>query len=134
IDQMYIDSLSATVTVPDVLNMDQTSAEGAITGAGLSVGVIGQSFDNTVAAGDTKSQTPSGGTLVSSGSAVDLEISLGICGDLDVNGTVDIADISIMASEWLTTGTVADIEPAGGDGTVNLQDFAVLASNWGQSI
>ena len=87
-----------------------------------------------MAAGDVLSQTPDGGILVSAGSAVDLEISLGIRGDLDVSGTVDIADVSIMASEWLTTGTVADIEPAGGDGTVNLQDFAVLASNWGQSI
>ncbi|MHC4784057.1 MAG: carbohydrate-binding protein, partial [Planctomycetota bacterium] len=134
VDEMYIDSGSSTVTVPDVLGMDQVSAQSAITAAGLSVGVIGQSFDNAVAAGDTKSQTPSGGTLVSSGSAVDLEISLGICGDLDISGTVDIADVEIMAGEWLTAGTVADIEPIGGDNWVDFRDFAVLASNWGQSI
>ncbi|MHC4783783.1 MAG: carbohydrate-binding protein, partial [Planctomycetota bacterium] len=89
-DDVYIDvvDISASggvmVPVPNVLGMDQPSAQDTITAAGLSVGVIGQSFDNTVAAGVTKSQTPSGGTSVSSGSAVDLEISLGICGDLDV--------------------------------------------------
>jgi beta-glucanase (GH16 family) len=115
----YFDISANMVTVPDVVGMD---------------GAISQSFDNTVAAGNTKSQSPYGGTSAPAGSAVDLEISLGIRGDLDVDGTVDIADVSIMASEWLSTGTVADIEPVGGDGAVNLKDFAVLASNWGQSI
>ena len=122
------------VTVPDVLGIDQVSAQSAITTAGLSVGVISQSFSNTVAAGNVMSQTPGGGTSAPVGSPVDLEMSLGIRGDLDVDGTVDIADVSIMASEWLSGPVLADIEPAGGDGNVNLQDFAVLASNWGQSI
>nr|MBC8378862.1 carbohydrate-binding protein [Planctomycetota bacterium] len=130
----YFDISANMVTVPDVVGMDQVSAQSAITGAGLSVGVIGQSFSNTVAAGDVMSQTPGGGTSVPAGSPVDLEISLGIRGDLDVDGTVDIDDVGIMAGEWLSSGVLADIEPAGGDGIVNLQDFAVLASNWGQSI
>ena len=48
---------------------------------------------------------------------------------------MDIADVGIMAGEWLSGSPVlADIEPAGGDGSVDFKDFAILASNWGQSI
>ncbi|MHC5183790.1 MAG: carbohydrate-binding protein [Planctomycetota bacterium] len=130
----YFDISANLVTVPDVLGMDQPSAQSEITTAGLSVGEISQSFNNVVAAGDTMSQTPDGATLAPAGSSVDLEISLGIRGDLDVDGTVDSVDLGIMAGEWLSTGTVADIEPIGGDNIVNLQDFATLAFNWGQSI
>ncbi len=130
----YFNISAVIVTVPDVVGMDQASAQSAITTAGLSVGVISQSFNNTVAAGDTISQNPIGGTSVPTGGPVDLEISLGIRGDLDVDGTVDVVDLGIMAGEWRTSGVLADIEPAGGDGIVNLEDFAVLASNWGRSI
>lgn len=130
----YFNISASMVTVPDVVGMDQVSAQSAITDAGLSVGAISLSFSNTIAAGDVMSQNPIGGTSAPADSSVDLEISLGIRGDLDVDGTVDIADVRIMALEWLSGGVLADIEPAGGDGIVNLKDFAVLAFNWGQSI
>ena len=130
----YFDISATMVTVPDVLGMDQVSAQSAITAASLSVGVISQSFSNTVAAGQVLSQSPTGGTSAPSGSSVDLEISLGIRGDLDVDGTVDSDDLDIMAGEWQSSGVLADIEPIGGDGTVNLKDLAVLASNWGRNM
>jgi hypothetical protein len=53
---------------------------------------------------------------------------------LNVDGTVNIVDIDLMSSEWLSGGSTADIEPVSGDGVVNLRDFAVLAASWGQSI
>ena len=53
---------------------------------------------------------------------------------MDVDGTVNMVDIELMSSEWLSDGSTADIEPVGGDGVVNFLDFAVLAANWGQSI
>lgn len=130
----YFDISADMETVPDVVGMDQVSAQSAITTAGFTVGVISHSFSNTVAAGDVMSQDPSGGTSAPAGGPVDIEISLGIRGDLDVDGTVDINDVCIMAGEWLGSGVLADIEPVSGDGIVNLEDFAVLASNWGQSI
>ena len=130
----YFNITADMVSVPDVLGMDQVSAQSAITAAGLSVGVISQSFSYTVTAGNVISQTPVGTTLAPVGSPVDLEISLGIRGDLNIDGTVDIVDIDWMSDEWLSSGISSDIEPAGGDGLVNLQDLAVLASNWGRSI
>jgi hypothetical protein len=130
----YIRLTATMLTVPDVTGMDQAGAQSAITAAGLTVGVISQSFSNTVAAGNVMSQNPGGGTSAPSGSPVNLEVSLGIRGDLNTDGTVDVLDVEVMAGEWLTGGTLADIEPIGGDGIVNLSDFSVLASNWGQSI
>ncbi len=130
----YFDITANMVTVPDVTGIDQLSAQSAIMGAGLSVGVISQSFSDTVTAGDVLSQNPGGGISAPAGSSVDLEISLGIRGDLNVNGTVDSYDLEIMAGEWQSSGIQADIEPFGGDGIVNLKDFAVLALNWAKSI
>ena len=68
------------------------------------------------------------------GSAVDTQLSLGLRGDLDKDDIVDIADLGIMAGEWLTAGTDADIEPIGGNNWVDFSDFAVLASDWQKSI
>jgi hypothetical protein len=130
----YFNIYANMVTVPDVNGLSQASAQSAITAAGLTVGVISQSFSNTVADGNVISQTPGGGTSAPAGSPVDLEISLGIRGDLNVDGTVDIDDVDIMANEWLKSGVLADIEPVGGNGVVDFLDFAVLASNWGQHI
>ncbi|MBW8002758.1 MAG: family 16 glycosylhydrolase [Planctomycetes bacterium] len=130
----YFNITASMVTVPNVLGMTQASATSAITGAGLSVGTISLSFSNTVTAGDVISQNPIGGTSAPASSSVDLEISLGIRGDLNVDGTVDFYDVGIMGGEWQTSGTLADIEPDGGDGTVNLKDFAALTFNWAESI
>jgi len=130
----YFNITADMMTVPDVLGMDQASAQSAITAAYLSVGVISQSYNNTVAAGNVISQNPDGATSVPSGSPVDLVISLGIRGDLNVDGTVNIADIDLMSRDWLSGSSTADIEPVSGDGVVDFRDFAILASKWGQSI
>ncbi|OHB58595.1 MAG: hypothetical protein A2Y12_08225 [Planctomycetes bacterium GWF2_42_9] len=54
-------------------------------------------------------------------------------GDLQPDGAVDIADLAIMASQWLESpGTPsADIMPKpNGDNIVNFLDFAELAEHW----
>ncbi len=50
-----------------------------------------------------------------------------LTGDFNVDYTVDILDLYQMASEWLTSGTKADIIP---DSNVNNLDFAAFAENW----
>jgi beta-glucanase (GH16 family) len=130
----YFNITANMVIVPGVTGMSRTIAESVITSAGLTVGQISQSFNNAIPAGSVMNQSPGDGTSVPSGAPVNLEISLGIRGDLNTDGTVDLADVDIMASEWLTGGVSADIEPVGGDGAVNLKDFMVLAANWGLSI
>ncbi|MFP4052810.1 MAG: PEP-CTERM sorting domain-containing protein [Phycisphaerae bacterium] len=56
-----------------------------------------------------------------------------LAGDVDLDGTVGIADLSVMASIW--QGEVdwccGDLN---GDGSVGLADLSLIASNWGNSI
>ncbi len=118
------------VPVPAVVGMDETAALSAITAAGLSVGTVTRSYSQS-AVGEVISQYPAGGASAPTGGPVELGVSLGILGDLDGDGVVDVMDLEIMAGEWLSEGVSADIEPDGGDGIVNLSDLAVLASNWG---
>jgi hypothetical protein len=51
-------------------------------------------------------------------------------GDLNNGGLVDIHDLSILLSEFGTSGHRADINL---DGTVNIVDLSILLSQWGKS-
>lgn len=126
--------VSSEVTVPDVIGMDESSAELAIALSALTVGTTSYSHSETVAVGHVISQNPIGGSSAEAGSSIDLEVSLGIRGDLNNDDAVDFYDVYTMAGEWLTSGTLADIEPAEGDGIVDFKDFAVLAGNWAESV
>ncbi len=50
-------------------------------------------------------------------------------GDIDKNGTVDLADLTVLSEQWLNTGSgwSADIN---GSLKVDLVDFAAVASDW----
>ena len=65
------------MTVPDVTNMTQATAQSALTSAGLTMGEISQEYSNTVPAGYVISQSPVASASVTSGTAVYLTISLG---------------------------------------------------------
>jgi len=84
-------STGSCVSVPDVVGISQSSAESAITGAGLTVGTITQQCSNEVSAGKVISQIPTAGTQVSPGSEVDLVVSTGPCpeGEGSTEGVVE---------------------------------------------
>jgi beta-lactam-binding protein with PASTA domain len=67
----------ANVSVPGVVNLTQSAATTAITGAGLMVGTVTTGNSSTVAAGSVISQNPVGGASAAPGSAVALLISSG---------------------------------------------------------
>ena len=103
----------ADVVVPDVVNQAQAAAEAAITGAGLTVGVVSNDSSDTVLAGDVISQNPLGGAIAAAGSAVDLVISTGSAG-------VGPAALNLLLSrDVVTAGAMIDIVPqvtnSGGD-------------------
>jgi len=68
---------AAPVKVPSVVGMTQSDAKTAIVTARLSVGTITTASSDSVPDGEVISQTPTGGTAVSSGSAVNLTVSSG---------------------------------------------------------
>ena len=74
---LVVSSGVATVSVPNVVGLTQAAAESAITGAGLVVGRIRSRNNRDVAAGDVFEQTPVAGSIVTSGSTVDLVVSQG---------------------------------------------------------
>jgi len=51
--------------------------------------------------------------------------------DVNGDGTVNIVDLSIMATNWGQTGKTFAQGDLTGDGTVNILDLSVLAANWG---
>jgi beta-lactam-binding protein with PASTA domain/Ca2+-binding RTX toxin-like protein len=69
--------VSTGVTAPNVVGLTQAAATTAITGAGLVVGTITLQASATVPEGSVISQSPTAGTAVTAGSAVNLVVSIG---------------------------------------------------------
>jgi beta-lactam-binding protein with PASTA domain len=68
---------AVNVTVPNVVGMAQAAAEAAITAASLTVGNVTTAYSAIVAVGNVISQNPADGASASSGSSVDIVVSLG---------------------------------------------------------
>lgn len=66
-----------TIATPNTVGLSQSAATAAINQAGLILGTITMTADNAVPAGDVISQAPAAGTLVNSGTAVNLVVSQG---------------------------------------------------------
>ena len=97
------------VTVPNVVNMTQAAAQGAIIGAKLNVGAITQANSATVPAGNVISQNPVAGTSVAEGSSVSLVISMGpvMVSVPNVVGMTQAGATSAIISAKLAVGTIA---------------------------
>jgi len=110
--------------VPDVVGMTYADAASAINSAELSVGSIWYFSSDTVPAGCVISQEPAAGTVVDSGTEVDLEISSGPSTDAedvmvpDVVGMTESDAESAINSAVLSVGSMSgylysDTVPAG---------------------
>lgn len=65
------------IEVPNIVGLDQATAESTLTGAGLTVGTITTAYSATVTIGDVISQDPIATTIVPAGDPVDFVVSLG---------------------------------------------------------
>ena len=115
------------VAVPNVVGLTQAAATTAITGVGLVLGTLTTASSNTVPAGNVISESPLAGTMVNSGSAVNLVISTGpaqvptvlsfnvLFGTQSFNVTTSsrkrlpwqIVGVRVVFSEPITTGTAS---------------------------
>lgn len=76
----------STIAVPDVVGEAEADAITAITAAGLTVGTITTAPSASVPAGHVISQSPTAGTMVTPGSAVDLVIAVAAGLVIRING------------------------------------------------
>ena len=127
-----------TVESPDE---DVFSTVFDLDGVVLSVNPLGEVADGSsfrIVEADTVTGTPIVATEgwsfdAASGSLVFGEVSSGIAGDIDGDGSVAFADFLILSNSFGQTveaGTLGDID---GDGSVAFADFLVLSNNFGQS-
>jgi beta-lactam-binding protein with PASTA domain len=99
--------LTVLAAVPNVVGMPQSKAESVITGAGLVVGTKTFQCSSTVVAGNVISQSPTGGTSLPPGSAVNLTLSTGPCEVIvpNVVGTTESSAQSAILKYGLVVGT-----------------------------
>jgi len=92
-------------------------------------------LENTVANVVVQRNDPPAFSPVASATVVvsdgTITISVGVVGDIDGNGVVDLGDLAIMLSQFGMSGKLsADLN---GNGVVDLGDLAILLSAWGTS-
>ena len=107
---LVISSGPCPVSVPNVVGMAKAAAESAILSVGLAVGTESSQCSDMVPADQVISQSPTGGTSVPAGSAVNLTISSGSCGGPqvivpNVVGMATGAAESAILSAGLAVGT-----------------------------
>jgi hypothetical protein len=106
----------ALVAVPEVTGLSQAAAETAIVSAGFVVGTVtnvdSDTVSDTVPAGNVVSQAPLGGSLVASGSAVDLVVSSGpaLVAVPEVTGLSQAAAETAIVSAGFVVGTVTNVD------------------------
>lgn len=93
-----------TVSVPNLVSLMQSTAEEMLKGVGLAVGTVTTVNTSTAPKGTVSGASPSPGTLVSPGSAVNLQISTGPTQVAvpDVSGATQPAQVSIPNVVGLT--------------------------------
>ncbi len=106
----------AQLIVPNVVNLQQADAEAALTAAGLGFAV--EIVENAAPAGTVLGQSPIGGTQVSAGSTVSLQVSEGVelaptpnlVGDPRADALAEITATGFVAGT-ITTANSTTIEP-----------------------
>jgi hypothetical protein len=54
-------------------------------------------------------------------------------GDVNVDGAVNILDLSIMSTNWgKSAGATRNQGDLSGDGKIDILDLSILATNWGK--
>jgi hypothetical protein len=102
-----------TVNVPNVVAQTQATAQSQITGAGLTVGAVTTQPSATAPVNTVLSQSPTGGTQVAAGSAVNLVVSSGpqTVGVPNLVGQTRSAAQTLITNAGLAVGAVT-IQPS----------------------
>jgi len=100
-------STGVCISVPDMVGKPQAEAEALLTGAGLVVGTITSQCNDVIQQGNIISHTPPAGTEVSSGSSVNIVVSVGACISVpDLLGKTEPEVQTLLTSNNLELGAV----------------------------
>lgn len=106
--QLWTAAYSAAPTVPNVVGLDQATAEADIITAGFIVGGVSTSTDPTVPVGDVISQNPAAGSSGTLGDPVDIVVSLGPPeGVPNLIGLTQSAAVAAIIAADLSVGVVS---------------------------
>lgn len=99
------------VAVPSVAGLSRTAAESFITNAGLVVGAVTEVFSDTVESGTVISAQPASGTMVASGSTINLTVSIGVemVAVPALSGLSQAGAESALSNSGLTVGSVTEV-------------------------
>ncbi len=64
----------------------------------------------------------------------DVWVTAALPGDANLDGTVDVGDLGILAANWSSSSGTWALAEFNGDGTVDVGDLGILASHYGQSV
>jgi hypothetical protein len=90
-------TVTGRVEVPDLLDLDQETAQSTLTDAGLSVGTVTEVENATVAIGQVIEQDPAAGTSLIAGTEVDMVVSAGIQTITDLSAS---KEFHIVTLQW----------------------------------
>jgi hypothetical protein len=121
---LVVSSGPPTVAAPALSGDTQSAASTALTGAGLTVGTVAQQSSTTVVSGEVISQSPTAGTSVTVGSAVDLVISSGAVLTGMVASGYAVANGPGYALDAATGTQIPFVTDAGGNYSVNVFGYA----------
>ena len=119
--------------MPNVGNLTQAAATSAITGAGLVLGTVSKANSSTVASGNVISESPAAGTAVSSGTAVNITVSIGPTGAAPASLQLKLSQRVVGAGGALSVSSVV-LDGAGNPiASPPSIDYAIVWSQYSSS-
>lgn len=126
---LVVSSGKPLVSVPNVVNDTLAAGTSALTTVGLVVGSTTHQTSLTVPSGSIISQSPTGGSVVTAGTLVNLVVSAGaLRGDINLDGQVDILDLVDILEAFGKKVGPGDPRDLNGDRVINLKDAVILVS------
>ncbi len=113
--------------IPVVTGQAQAAAQAAITAATFTVGTVTTAHSDTVAAGNVISQSPVGGTAATSGTAVNMTVSLGFAPRI-ISGYITEPDANVPVEV-----VVVNANSGGGSGITDVNGYYQLTVDYGWS-
>jgi hypothetical protein len=122
------------IVMPDVTNLSYDAAEQLLTDAGLLIGDLSYRFDDNITVDSVIRQSPEPDRYVNTGTPVNLLLSRGIEGNLNLDNQINLQDFAILSSYWQNNCNASnnwcDYSDFDLSGSVGFEDLMVIVNKW----